>query len=151
MEILTIQPSTEELASIIERLHRNNVKEAHALSDDTSEVIANSVKNSDESWVVTADGVPAVVYGVSRGSALSRKGYPWLICTELINDVGITFLRQFRKRVNEFKKEFSSMESVILKENEEVIKMLEWVGFHQGKALTHNGHDFIKMLWEGDD
>lgn len=66
MEILTIQPSTEELESIIERLHANNVKEAHVFSDDTFEVVSNSVKNSDESWVVTADGVPAVVYGVSR-------------------------------------------------------------------------------------
>ena len=81
MEILTIQPSTEELESIIERLHANNVKEAHVFSDDTFEVVSNSVKNSDESLGCnSARRCPAtVVYGVSRGSALSRKGYPWLI------------------------------------------------------------------------
>ncbi len=150
MEILTIKPGVDELRKIVENLHANNVKEASVFSDDYFEVIYNSVRGSDDAWVVTADDEPAVVYGVRRGSALSGRGYPWLICTDLINKVGITFLRQFRKRINSFKKEFRHMESMILKENEEVIKMLEWVGFKQGETIIHNDHEFIKMIWEGD-
>lgn len=151
MEIRTIQVDDKQLQGIIERLHENNVKESSVFSDDVFDLLKKSVDNSDESYVVTADDEPAVVYGISKGSALSRRGFPWLVCTDRINDVGITFLRQFRKKVNEYKKEFNYLESTILKENIEVIKMLEWVGFSQGETITHNDHEFVKMIWEVDN
>jgi hypothetical protein len=131
-------------------IHHNNVAEVKAMLGDDADsytILVKSVERSDKAFAVTKDDIAVAIFGIQEGSMLSGRAFPWLICSEEIMDYGITFLKKFKKLINEIKKEYRILDCLIFSENVEVLKMLKWVGFKEAQKETINGYDFYRMVW----
>ena len=155
MEIKTEACQDRHVDQIIESLHPGNVAELIALFGSADkDALMQSINMSDEVYAVTIDGRVAAIFGFRELSKLTKRAYPWLMCSKLINEYGITFLKHFRKIMKALQNKFNALECIIYSENTEVIKMLEWVGF---KILeeTYPGVDtsakFYRMVWVRSD
>jgi hypothetical protein len=155
MEIRTEVCQDHHIDQIIESLHPGNVAELKVLFGSANkDALMKSVSLSDEVYAVTADGNTAAIFGFREPSKLIKRAYPWLICSSIINEYGITFLKHFKKMMKDLQVRFNALECIIYSENTEVIKMLEWVGF---KILdeVYPGVDgsakFYKMVWVRGD
>ena len=155
MEIRTEVCQDHHIDQIIESLHPGNVAELKVLLGSANkDALMKSVSLSDEVYAVTADGNTAAIFGFRELSKLTKRAYPWLICSSIINEYGITFLKHFKKMMKDLQVRFNALECIIYSENTEVIKMLEWVGF---KILeeVYPGIDpsakFYKMVWFRSD
>ncbi len=130
MEIRTEVCQDRHVDQIIESLHRGNVAELIALFGSADkDALMQSINMSDEVYAVTIDGHIAVIFGFRELSKLTKRAYPWLICSSLINEYGIIFLKHFKKIMRDLQSRFNALECIIYSKNIEVIKMLEWVGF----------------------
>lgn len=154
MEIRIVPSEVEHLFLMVDRIHEGNEREAEALAGISAfELLKSSVENSIESWTVLADETPVAVYGIATVSALSGEACPWLVCTDDIRFAGLTFLRQFRKNMENIKSRFDRLKCMIYNENTEVVRMLEWIGFHKRRELCYgvSNEVFYEMVWEGSD
>jgi len=109
---------------------------------------------SDEVYAVTVDDSVAAIFGFRELSKLTKRAYPWLMCSQLINEYGITFLKHFRKIMRGLQSKFNVLECIIYSENTEVIKMLEWVGFKIIEEVypgVDGSAKFYKMVWIRSD
>jgi len=155
MEIKTEVCQDHHIDQIIESLHPGNVAELIALFGSADkDALMQSINMSDEVYAVTVDDSVAAIFGFRELSKLTKRAYPWLMCSKLINEYGITFLKHFKKIMKALQNKFNALECIIYSENTEVIKMLEWVGF---KALeeVYPGIDalakFYRMVWIRSD
>lgn len=155
MEIRTEVCQDHHIDQIIESLHPGNVAELIALFGSAGkDALVQSINMSDEVYAVTVDDSVAAIFGFRELSKLTKRAYPWLICSSLINKYGIIFLKHFKKIMKDLQNRFNALECIIYSKNTEVIKMLEWVGF---KILeeVYPGIDgsakFYKMVWVRSD
>lgn len=155
MEIRTEVCQEYHVDQIIESMHPGNIAELNALFGSADkDVLMKSVSLSNEVYAVTADGNTTAIFGFRELSKLTKRAYPWLICSSLINKYGIIFLKHFKKIMKDLQNRFNALECIIYSKNTEVIKMLEWVGF---KILeeVYPGIDpsakFYKMVWFRSD
>lgn len=151
MEIRTEPCEEHHVNRIIESLHSGNIAEFKALtgSSDKKELM-ESVSLSDEVYAVMVDDKVAAIFGLRELSKLTKRAYPWLVCSELINEYGITFLKHFKKMMKSMQERFNALECIIYSENTEVVKMLEWVGFKILDEVYPGVDDsakFYKMVW----
>ena len=155
MEIKTEVCQDYHVDKIIESMHPGNVAELNVLFGSADkDALMKSINMSDEVYAVTIDGQVAAIFGFRELSKLTKRAYPWLICSSLINEYGIIFLKHFNKIMKCLQNRFNALECIIYSKNTEVIKMLEWVGF---KILeeVYPGIDpsakFYKMVWVRSD
>ena len=155
MEIKIEPCQDHHVNQILETMHPGNIAELKALFGSVNkDALMQSISSSSEVYAVTIDDQVAVIFGLRELSKLTKRAYPWLMCSKLINEYGITFLKRFRKIMKALQNKFNALECIIYSENTEVIKMLEWVGF---KILeeTYPGVDtsakFYRMVWVRSD
>ena len=151
MEIRTEPCGEHHVDKIIESLHFGNIAEFEALTGSSDkEVLMKSISLSDEVYAVIANEEVAAIFGFRELSKLTRIAYPWLVCSKLINEYGITFLKHFKKMMKSMQDRFNALECIIYSENTEVVKMLEWVGFKILDEVYPGVDDsakFYKMVW----
>ena len=155
MEIKIEPCQDHHVNQILETMHPGNIAELKALFGSVNkDALMQSISSSSEVYAVTIDDQVVVIFGLRELSKLTKRAYPWLMCSKLINEYGITFLKRFRKIMKALQNKFNALECIIYSENTEVIKMLEWVGF---KILeeTYPGVDtsakFYRMVWVRSD
>lgn len=70
------------------------------------------------------------IYGLTQpGSLLSRNGYAWLLATDQLKAVQISFLKQVRTEIQELLQHCPVIVTLVNKTNSTNIKWLEWCGF----------------------
>jgi len=155
MEIKTEVCQEHHVDQIIESMHPGNVDELKVLFGSANkDALMKSVSLSDEVYAVTADGNTAAIFGFREPSKLIKRAYPWLICSSIINEYGITFLKHFKKMMKGLQVRFNALECIIYSENTEVIKMLEWVGFKIIEEVypgVDGSAKFYTMVWVRSD
>lgn len=116
--------------------------DAHARPDDRRELdaaygrtpfqaIMKSKELSSFSQTGLADGVPAIIWGVSRGGVIPNYGIPWLVCSDLLDrdDVAIRFLRMCREPLVAFLAEYDILLNYVDVRNTRAIRWLKFMGF----------------------
>ena len=84
---------------------------------------------SDKSWTALFDGMPACMFGVSMGSAITDTGRPWLIGSRLIDRYPLSFLKGCKPHMDEVRKQYMYLENYVDVRNIRAIKWLKWMGF----------------------
>lgn len=129
-------------------IHNGNEREIWCAKGISGyEGLLESYGSSDEVMAIMYNDEVAAIMGIKIGSLLSGRAFPWLICSNLIMDHRLTFLRHFREIIRSLQKRFRVLESLIFSENTEVLKMLEWVGFSHYETKHINDYPFYRMVW----
>jgi len=98
---------------------------SHGVNGD--QAILLSYNNSTVTYVAEIDGVVICMFGVVK---YADGGYPWLLGTDLMSTIPVTFLKQSRKYIYGFLKEFKHLENYVDARNSLSIQWLKWLGFH---------------------
>jgi hypothetical protein len=89
-----------------------------------------SLMSSTCKWTIRdEDGKAIGLFGVGAKSALSDEGYPWLLATDELEDISLTFLRQSKKCIEMMLSRHSFLENYVDERNSVSVKWLEWCGF----------------------
>lgn len=78
------------------------------------------------------DGKPVCLFGVVPFS-ISGGGCPWMVGTDGIESIPRTFVRESRKIVQGWRREFPYLENWVHDENEVSKRWLRWLGFALGE------------------
>lgn len=88
---------------------------------------------------------PVAMFGVSRYTAVSPVGIPWLLGTEGIRKAAKYFLGESRKYVEAMNRKYSILENYVDKDNKLSVRWLKWLGFNLKEEIDVNGHTFIRF------
>ena len=101
------------------------------------EALERAVDMSTLAWLGTADGTPAVAYGVAPASLLGETGIPWLLGTDAIEHHPVTFLRRCRDALADMSRDFLVLRNLVDARNRLSIRWLGWLGFTIEPAVLH--------------
>lgn len=96
---------------------------------------------------VDGDGVPFVIFGVCRRSALSEVGVPWLLATDDVDKHNRIFARRSREFYQRVESVFPVMENWALAENVKTLRWLKWLGFDMQEPRPYGafGQPFVRF------
>ena len=126
-----IVPTTEdhihELSQTMREADKKEIWAArHSMPYDA---LRRGVAMSDESFTGLWDDKVVCIFGVAQPSPFTDEGIPWLLASDLVDDVSHTFLRVNRVYAKEIKKRYSRLENYVDCRNTGAIKWLQWLGF----------------------
>jgi len=108
----------------------------------TPEAVAVACKDANP-YVVTVNGVPCIIFGCS-GPA--ETGTPWLLATDLIQTIGVRFIRGSRPIVDQWLAKYLVLENFVHADNELSIKWLKWLNFEFKETVIVNNEPFIRFV-----
>ena len=91
-----------------------------------------SLIDSQLAFAVEFDGVTVAIMGVVHLSLMSNRGVIWLLGTDGIDKLPITFGRHTKNIIEEFFQEWDSLENWVHKDNLKSLKWLRLAGFEIG-------------------
>lgn len=115
------------VAEFLRDSDREEIRASHGADPLTA--LQLSAANSTLIWGIFVDKDPIGVFGVGASSFFSDKGAPWLLATDRLESIGLTFLRQSRGYVQAMLKQHSFLENWVDARNVTSIKWLKWCGF----------------------
>lgn len=84
------------------------------------------------------DGRVLCMFGVSRPTALSLVGVPWMLGTQEIESNARAFLRRSRQAVEDMKRQgFSVLANFVDARNTHAVEWLRWLGFTVNPAIPY--------------
>jgi len=75
------------------------------------------------------DGKPICMFGVGDTGMMFNTGRPWMIGTNEIDNVPVTFLRRNKVYVQKMLDCYGFLENYVSQENTKAIDWLKWLGF----------------------
>lgn len=118
---------------------------------EPEDAIAMVMRAAVRAWTGTVNGVPACLFGVSRGALVGADvGTPWLVGTPLIEQYERSFLRRNRDMVREMSTLFPRLENYVDIRNQKSVRWLRWLGFTIHEAEPHGplGRRFHRFTLE---
>ncbi|MGB2579514.1 hypothetical protein AAIR98_001433 [Elusimicrobium simillimum] len=136
MRIKKEKPTEEHLRFLAENLRKCDVKEILAGSGmDTLKSLQRSVAVSTESYVGTIGGQAILIYGVQKEKDCACV---WLLATEEVEKHKISFIKQGKEIIKEFKEKYGMLYNLVYDENETTKRWLEYMG----AAFANNAKPF---------
>lgn len=109
--------------------------------DPLEEHILKSYKHSVESYCfVDNKNRPIALYGLIQDSGIY---FTWLLTTVFVEEHKLSFMKEVRKTVKKWYKEYGPLFVVTDLRYKRAIKLNEWAGFKRvGDSISINGTDF---------
>ena len=102
--------------------------------------ILNDLKNTKNKFLLAKtkkDNIPVLIAGAwAKDNVNTSVGIVWLLSTKEIEKHQISFLKEMKKEIEEYDKEFAILFNEIYKSNHLAKKWLKWVGFRFPKSET---------------
>jgi hypothetical protein len=105
------------------------------------------------SFVAEHDGEPVAVFGLPIISHLPRFGVPWLMGTDTLDDISVTFGRTSVDIIESWMEQVDEMANYVDSRHYRAVKWLQWLGFSMGEAEPHGpyGVPFRRFTWTRGD
>jgi hypothetical protein len=144
---MEIKPATMADAVYIgEHLRLADDIELRACQQDAPCVaVVRSYSAAEWCNIVHVDGVPAVIYGVTRTN-IDGVGSPWMLATDDIAKIGRRFLKGSRAEVQRMRESFPWLYNKVHCENRLSMKWLRWLGFEIFDDPVGSGGKFREFL-----
>lgn len=95
-------------------------------------VMAANIRISDEAWTAFVDDRAACMYGIYRPLLITADAVPWLMATDIVAHLPITFLRNSRRFVEAASRRYSNLYGWVDANFKPSVNWLEWLGFEMG-------------------
>ena len=120
----------EYIPAIVANISPDIKKELQLLRDcDVEETIRDCIVNADEAWVALNEEGIICLFGITRPSLLSEKGFPWLITTNLVKKHKKNLLKGARISIKYWLTKYESLENYIPVGLDRLLKWARWAGF----------------------
>jgi len=96
--------------------------------DDPYEALLESCNRSAILEAAEHDGKVFALYGVSHGQE-AGEGHPWLVFTEDIKGLGLSFARHSKQMIGMMQMYFPLLTGYVYTGHKDTIKWLKWLGF----------------------
>lgn len=133
----------EDVPVIVADARTADVAEMAALGVSVEQALAEGLARSD--WALTGcvDSVPVCMFGVAPVSILNGEGAPWMLATNGLDRVQLTFLRLCRPVVRCMQASYPRLMNVVDARNTMAIRWLRWLGFQfDPNNVQIGGHAF---------
>lgn len=143
-----IQATTDHAAAMLPFIRQADIDEFYAAAlIEPDEVLRRSMTASSVTWAGLVDGEVVAIFGVCPASLLTGFGVPWLVGSERLESVQITFLRHCRPVLAQMLALYPRLENFVDTRNTAAKSWLHWLGFtlHEPKpygALQYPFHHF---------
>lgn len=149
MRKVEIVPATaEHAADMLPFIRQADIDEFYAAAlIEPDEVLRRSMAASSVTWAGLIDGQVVAIFGVCPASLLTGFGVPWLVGTDRLEAVQLTFLRHCRPVLGQMLELYPRLENFVDTRNTAAKSWLHWLGFtlHEPKpygALQYPFHHF---------
>ena len=109
-------------------LRPDDLMEIEALGLCPMKAILSSVDVSEKCYTIWVEDKPVGIFGIARAADELPTGFPWLMGTPGIMDVGWQFLRESRKWLEELADGFDLLTNIVHEDNELSVKWLRFLG-----------------------
>ena len=157
----TIRESTKADAYwVASRLREEDQEEIEASGCDPLDTLLRGV---EQSYVCITACVanpetgrmePAVMFGAGEVTGESEVACPWMLCTDLINGLGLAIVRESRKWVKTMGKVFPVLTNYVYMENHQALRWLQMMGFSFPDPPVHHavtGERFLRFEMRKDE
>ena len=141
---------------IVENLRELDLKDVRAKTGQrlsVAEAIKICVDTADRVIMGLADGEPAFICGVREPCLSVDFASPWFLACHILPLHRTRFLRECRNYAQEFGKNYKVLGSLVLAENTDSIRWLEWMGFFVNKerpvGIGAEKVEFYQVYWRG--
>lgn len=140
--VVFVEPTKAHLEHIAANMNPLDVQEVHASGGFTPiEALETSVEMSDECFVVLVDGEPHCAFGVCSVEEVPFVGIPWLLSTGKLDEWKTQFLRESRRRIAEWMKEYALLTQMCDARHVESHGWLVFLGFQVSEVIPDYGQD----------
>ena len=130
----------------------NNMRDSDRLeiwhSHRRTPIEAISVCSNANPHIVLVDNVPCIVFGCSDNGI---NGTPWLLATQLIQTIGVRFIRGSKTIVEGWLNKHDYLENFVHAKNEISIQWLKWLGFSFEETIIVNNEPFTRFIKRRDE
>jgi len=143
------QATAQHAAEMLPHIRQADIDEFYAAAlIEPEEVLRRSMAASSVSWAGLVDGEVVAIFGVCPASMLTGFGVPWLVGTDRLEAVQVTFLRHCRPVLAAMQQLYPRLENFVDARNTAAKSWLHWLGFklHDAKpygALQLPFHHFV--------
>lgn len=130
----------EDAVHIAYNMRADDRAELQASGGDPVDLLLSGWQSSDWCKAALVDGVPAVIWGVSRCD--KETGSPWLLATDGIKQIKKTFLMSCKPDIERMQKEYKKLFNYVHINNKLAQQWLVWLGFDICKEPTGNNGEF---------
>ncbi|WP_027859251.1 hypothetical protein [Marinobacterium jannaschii] len=107
-----------------------DINEIWAASLSTpEESLIKGIKRSTPAMTGLVDGRPVAMFGVAPMSVMTGVGAPWLLGTDEVDQVSLSFLKHSRAMVTQWKQDHALLYNYVDARNAASIRWLKWLGF----------------------
>lgn len=126
--MVSIRPAIiDDVYALCNRLRKQDTDEVMALVGlDNKTALELAFNESDKVFIGEINGLVVCMFGVSK---INNGGSPWLLGSDEVNTIPITFIRESRKYINDFVLEYGYLENYVDARNTLSIQWLKWLGF----------------------
>lgn len=148
-ESVIIEAERCHMLEIIDSLRQADQDEVRAASGLEPDIgLLDSWCRSMKTWAIINNGETAAVMGLVRHTELENTGVPWMLGTDLMDEIRIFFTKQSKLFIkNEMLSEFDNLVNYVDVRNGKAIGWLTYCGFElEGpEPLGPDGMPFFKM------
>ena len=142
-----VDASIDHIPYLAENMREADRRELEAMLVVPEYALVCGINESAWAKTVIVEGRPALMFGVSDTSILSGIGIPWLLGTDDMERMKVTFIRQCRWFVLEMLRSYPVLVNYVDARNATSIRWLTWLGFTLDPAEPHgfNGELFHRF------
>jgi hypothetical protein len=126
-EIVPIDPL--HIREICETMREREALGFAQLGWNPEQKITHEVLTSFMSWAGVVNGRTFALGGVKCDGIFSEKAYAWLLCSECVSEVPLSFVRGVLQAFALVKPRFKTIYGLVDVRFEKSVRWLEWMGF----------------------
>lgn len=146
MAVKTIEKSTlDDVLNLSTHLRLEDINECKALGKNPYSSLLSGFIFSDECYTGKLDGKPIVMFGVC--SYEMPKGFAtiWLLASDDLIKVPLTFIRESRRFLNQWLKKYDILLNAVDKRNICHINWLKKMGMTFTTSVFINNYEFLQF------
>jgi hypothetical protein len=99
-------------------------------------------------YIVLINDFPSIIFGCSDNGI---NGTPWLLSTQLIQTIGVRFIRGSKAIVEGWLNKHEYLENFVHAKNEISVQWLKWLGFSFEETIVVNDEPFTRFIKRRDE
>lgn len=124
------KPVREDVLYVADNMRKADQEEVWASSQlRPRDALIESWEVSSHCTVATWDGVPVAVFGLATHSFKPGEGVPWLLATDKIDEVAVSFVKESRKVIDLMQEKCRYLSNYVHCKNRKSIRWLKAMGF----------------------
>lgn len=142
VNIIIREANLNEIAYVCNNMRESDSLEIWASHRRTPQEAIKVCSNA-RPYIVLVNEIPCILFGCSDNGV---NGTPWLLSTELIQTIGVRFIRGSKAIVESWLSKHEYLENFVHAKNKISMQWLKWLGFSFKETIIVNNEPFTRFV-----